>query len=145
MKVVVQRCQKGQVMVNQKVINEIDQGFVILIGIASDDTLEDMNYLVRKILNLRVFDDEKGVMNLSVKDIKGEVLSVSQFTLYGDTKKGNRPSYILALGGKDANLLYELFNKELQKEINTKTGVFGADMQVALINDGPVTILIEKE
>ena len=108
------------------------------------DTDKKIDYMVNKVINLRIFDDNKGVMNLSVKDIHGTILSVSQFTLYGDASKGNRPSYIKALNGNEAIRLYDYFNDQLNKVIPTKTGVFGAEMEVSLINDGPITILLEK-
>lgn len=145
MKVVIQRCTKGNVKVNNEIINQIDKGFVILVGIAKDDTEEDINYLVRKILNLRVFNDEKGIMNKSIIDIQGEILSISQFTLQAITKDGNRPSYTNAMNGQDSIKLYELFNQKLNKEIKTLPGVFGADMEVNISNDGPVTIIIDSK
>lgn len=145
MKVVVQRCKEGKVSVDGKTINQIKQGFVILVGIAKDDTEDDLNYLVNKILKLRVFDDETGIMNKSIIDINGEILSISQFTLQALTKDGNRPSYVNAMNGEEATLLYELFNSKLNEQIKTYPGVFGADMMIDIKNDGPVTIIIDSK
>ncbi len=145
MKVVIQRCKFGSVWVDNKLINKIDNGFVILVGFTHTDTEEDIDYIVKKIINLRVFDDEFGVMNKSIMDTGGSILSISQFTLYGNTKKGNRPSYIDALGGDEAIKLYELFNSKLNESVKTYPGVFGADMKVNILNDGPVTILIDSK
>jgi D-aminoacyl-tRNA deacylase len=145
MKVVIQRCKFGSVEVDNKLINKIDNGFVILVGFTHTDTEEDIDYIVKKIINLRVFDDEFGVMNKSIMDTTGSILSISQFTLYGNTKKGNRPSYIDALGGNEAIKLYELFNSKLNERVKTYPGVFGADMKVNILNDGPVTILIDSK
>ena len=145
MKVVIQRCKKGSVTVNNKIINQIEKGIDILVGIAKDDNEADLDYLVRKILNLRIFDDENGIMNKSIIDIRGEILSISQFTLQANTKEGNRPSYINAMNGEDSIKLYELFNEKLNKEIKTLTGIFGAEMLVNIENDGPVTIIIDSK
>ena len=145
MKVVIQRCKHGSVKVDNKLINEINKGYVILVGININDTLEDLDYLVRKILNLRVFDDENGIMNKSIIDVKGKILSISQFTLQAMTKDGNRPSYINAMKGEDAINLYEEFNRELNKSIKTYPGVFGADMLINILNDGPTTIIIDSK
>ena len=145
MRVVVQRCKKASVSVDNKLINDINQGLMILVGFTSSDTEKEIDYCVKKIANLRIFDDENGVMNKSVIDIQGEVLSISQFTLYGNPYSGNRPSYIKALGGAEAVKLYELFNNKLNAFIPTKSGVFGADMQIDFINDGPVTIIIDTD
>lgn len=145
MKVVVQRCKEGKVSVDGKTINQIKQGYVLLVGIAKDDTEEDLNYLVNKILKLRVFDDENGIMNKSIVDINGEILSISQFTLQASTKEGNRPSYINAMSGEVAIPLYELFNSKLNQQIKTYPGVFGADMMIDIKNDGPVTIIIDSK
>lgn len=144
MKVVVQRVKRSSVKVEGNLINEIGKGLMLLVAFTETDTEQTLDYMINKITNLRIFDDEKGIMNLSVKDIKGEILSISQFTLYGDCKKGNRPSYVKALGGEKATILYDKFNEKLNKIVPTKTGIFGADMKVELINDGPVTIIIEK-
>ncbi len=145
MKVVIQRCKSGAVSVQNKTINTISQGFVILVGIATDDTEKDLDYLVNKILKLRVFDDENGVMNRSIIDINGQILSVSQFTLQASTKDGNRPSYIKAMNGHPALRLYELFNIKLNEQIPTFAGVFGAEMLLNIQNDGPVTIIIDSK
>ena len=145
MKVVIQRCKSGSVKVNNELINEINDGFVILVGIAKDDTNEDIDYLVRKIINLRVFDDESGIMNKSIQDINGEILSISQFTLQASTKDGNRPSYINAMNGDDSIKLYEEFNSKLNEKIKTLPGKFGAEMEIYILNDGPVTIIIDSK
>ena len=144
MKVVVQRSKKSSVSINNKIVGKIDKGLVILVGFTDSDTIKDIDYIVRKIVNLRIFDDENGVMNKSIKDIGGSILSISQFTLYADTKKGNRPSYIKAMNGNDATKLYDIFNDKLREYVNVETGVFGADMMVSISNDGPVTIIIES-
>lgn len=145
MKVVIQRVKKSSVLVYGKLINEIDAGFNILVGINVNDTADDIDYLVRKIVNLRVFDDDAGIMNKSILDVKGQILSISQFTLQADTKKGNRPSYINAMNGDRALSLYEEFNKKLNEFVPTFGGIFGADMEVSIINDGPVTIIIDSK
>ena len=144
MRVVVQRVKEASVKVDGNIVGSTKQGLLLLVGFTQDDTHEKIDYMVNKVINLRVFDDNNGIMNLSVKDIHGTILSVSQFTLYGDASKGNRPSYIKALNGKEAIRLYDYFNDQLNKVIPTKTGVFGAEMEVSLINDGPITILLEK-
>ena len=143
MKVVVQKCLESSVKVDGKLISEIGKGLMILVGFTHTDTEKEIDYLVNKVLNLRIFEDENDVMNRSVIDENGEILCISQFTLYGDAKKGNRPSYIHAMGGEDAVKLYDLFCEKLNKIVPTKKGVFGADMKVSLINDGPTTIIIE--
>lgn len=144
MRVVVQRVKSSSVKVEGKTVGCIDKGLLVLVGFTHDDNIDKIKWMVNKIVNLRVFDDEEGVMNKSVSDIGGSVLSVSQFTLYADANKGNRPSYINAMKQEDASLLYDIFNEELRSKINTQTGIFRADMQVELINDGPITIVIEK-
>lgn len=145
MKVVIQRSKKSSVTVDGKLINKIDKGLVILVGFTNDDTKDDIDYIVKKIINLRIFDDENHVMNRSILDVKGSILSISQFTLYADTKKGNRPSYIKALNGEEAIHLYETFNQELNKYVKTYPGIFGADMIVNITNDGPATIIIDSK
>ena len=145
MKVVVQRCFEASVSVDNIVKGKIEKGLVILVGFTSENDKDILDYMVNKIVNLRIFDDEYGVMNKSLNDIKGSILLVSQFTLYADTLKGNRPSYIKALNGKEAKILYDEFYKKLSINNTVETGVFGADMKVSLINDGPVTIILEKE
>lgn len=144
MKTVVTRVKNASVKVDNKIISEIKNGLLVLVGFTENDDESKIDYMINKITNLRVFDDEEGIMNKSIKDTNGEILSVSQFTLYGDASKGNRPSYIKALKGEEATKLYDLFNKKLNQIIKTKTGIFGAYMQVESINDGPVTIIIEK-
>ena len=145
MRVVIQRCKEASVSFDDKV-NNIDQGLVVLLGMTNGDTVEDINYLIKKITNLRIFEDSDNKMNYSVKDINGSILLVSQFTLYASTKDGNRPSFTNALNYEESNKLYELFKVELEKSgIPFKTGEFGADMKVSLINDGPVTIIIDSK
>lgn len=145
MRLVIQRVKEGSVNVNNKIVNEIKKGYVILVGINIEDNETDIDYLVRKTLNLRIFDDENGVMNKSIVDINGEILSISQFTLQATTKEGNRPSYVNAMKGPDAIKLYEEFNRKLNEQIKTLPGVFGADMTVNIVNDGPVTIIIDSK
>ena len=146
MKVILQRVKKASVSVDKKTVGQIDKGLLILVGFTKEDKEQEIDWMINKITNLRIFDDENGIMNLSVKDVKGSILSVSQFTLYADSKKGNRPSYINALGGEEAIKLYEIFNKKLRNTgISTEEGIFGADMEVSLINDGPVTIIIDSK
>lgn len=144
MKILVQRCDKASVTVDNKIVGKIDKGMMILVGFTQTDTSENIDYMVEKVLNLRIYDDESGVMNKSILDVGGSILSVSQFTLYADTKKGRRPSYVNALNGEKATLLYDEFNDKLRKHIHVETGIFGAEMKVELINDGPVTIMLEK-
>ena len=145
MKVVIQRVKSASVSVDGKLINEIKKGYCILVGVSVDDTPEDAIKLANKTLNLRVFEDENDVMNKSILEVGGEILSISQFTLQANTKKGNRPSYINAMKGEDAIKLYELYNEELNKSIKTYPGVFGADMLVNIANDGPITIIIDTK
>ena len=145
MKVVLQRSLNSKVEVDNKIVGSIDKGLVILVGFTSGDDIEKIDYMVNKIVNLRIFDDENGVMNKSIIDVEGSILSISQFTLYADTTKGRRPSYIKALNGEKATILYDEFNNKLRKTgINIETGIFGADMKVNIINDGPITIMLEK-
>jgi len=145
MKIVVQRSLDSSVSVDGKIVGKINKGLVLLVGFTPEDTEKEIEYMVKKVLNLRIFDDENGVMNKSILEVNGEILSISQFTLYGDAKKGNRPSYINAMPGDEAVILYNLFNKKLEANIKVETGIFGADMLVDIKNDGPVTILLEKE
>ena len=145
MRVVVQRVKKSCVSVDEKVIGKIGYGYMLLVSFTEGDNENIIDYMINKILNLRIMDDENHVMNKNILDVGGSILSISQFTLYGDTKKGNRPSYIKALRGEESSKLYELFNNKLKEYIHVETGIFGADMEVSLINDGPVTILLEKE
>ena len=145
MKLVVQRVKEAKVEVNEKVVGKINKGFLVLIGVTHEDKKEQADYLVKKLCNLRVFEDKNGKMNLGLKDIEGELLIVSQFTLYADCSNGNRPSFTNAARPEKANELYEYFCKECEKnDIKVEKGIFGADMKVSLINDGPVTIIIEK-
>lgn len=143
MRVVVQRSKYSKVEVDSKLVNEISLGLVLLVGFTEGDSEKEIEKIAKKIVNLRIFDDENGVMNKSILDVGGQILSISQFTLYGDATKGNRPSYIKALNGKEAIKLYERFNMELNRYVKTLSGVFGADMEVSILNDGPVTILLE--
>lgn len=145
MKVVIQRSKNSNVVIDNKIYNEIDHGLVIFSCFTYGDTVEDINYIVKKVVNLRIFDDEKHVMNKSILDVNGSILSISQFTLYADTHKGNRPSYNLALPGSESSKLYDTFNEELNKYVNTVTGIFGSDMEVNITNDGPVTIIIDSK
>ncbi|NNC70845.1 MAG: D-tyrosyl-tRNA(Tyr) deacylase [Flavobacteriaceae bacterium] len=147
MRVIVQRVSQASVSVDGKEISSIGKGYLILLGITHDDTEKDIDWLTKKITNLRVFNDENGVMNKSLVDVDGNVIVVSQFTLHASTKKGNRPSYINAAKPTIAIPLYEKFVKQLENELGKKvgTGIFGADMNVSLINDGPVTIMIDSK
>lgn len=146
MRVVIQRVDNASVLVNSKYTNSINKGYMILLGICTSDTEEDIDYLVNKIEKLRVFEDDNNKMNLSIKDINGEILLISQFTLYANTKEGNRPSFTDSMKFDDANNMYELFKDRLSKtNIPFKTGEFGVDMKVSLINDGPVTIIIDSK
>jgi D-tyrosyl-tRNA(Tyr) deacylase len=145
MRVLVQRSKKSSVSVNNKIVGSIDSGVVLLVGFTHDDTSSDIQKLAKKVVNLRIFDDCDGVMNKSLLDVGGDILSISQFTLYGDASKGNRPSYINAMKGEDAIKLYEEFNEELRKYgVNVATGEFGAVMDVKINNDGPTTIWLES-
>ena len=147
MKVVLQRVSSASVTISEDIVAQIDNGLLILVGIEDNDSHEDINRLSQKIINLRVFGDENEVMNLSVKDIQGEIIIVSQFTLHASTKKGNRPSYIKASKPEIAIPMYEKFVKQMELELGKKiqTGKFGADMKVALVNDGPVTLIIDSK
>ena len=146
MKVVVQRVKNASVKIDGEVHGKINTGFLVLLGISSTDTKQDVDYLVKKVCNLRVFEDENGKMNLALKNINGELLIISQFTLYGDCSEGNRPSFIEAAKPPVAIPLYEYFVEECKKSINkVETGIFGADMKVELLNDGPVTIIIDSK
>ena len=144
MKVVVQRVKEASCKVDGKITGKIDTGLMLLVGFTNGDTIDNIKYMVQKVVNLRIFDDEDGIMNKSVLDVNGSILSISQFTLYGDAKKGNRPSYINAMKGEEATKLYDLFNEELSKLIHVEKGVFGADMDISLINWGPTTIILER-
>ena len=147
MRVVVQRVSQSSVIIESDIVSSISKGLLILLGVENNDTLDDVNWLIRKIINLRIFTDTDGKMNNSIIDIKGDIIVVSQFTLHAKTKKGNRPSYINAAPPKIAIPLYENFVQVLKNEskLNVLTGQFGADMKVSLINDGPVTIIIDSK
>ena len=147
MRVVLQRVSEASVMIDRNVKSSIEKGFLILVGIEAEDTQEDIEWLCRKIINMRIFGDEDDKMNLSLKDIDGEALIISQFTLHASTKKGNRPGFIKAAKPEVAIPLYEAFIKEFEKQFKKEvgTGEFGADMKVSLLNDGPVTIIIDSK
>ncbi len=144
MRVLVQRSGVASVSIDGKVVGQIPEGLVLLVGFTEGDTMEQIAYLSKKVVHLRIFPDHEGVMNRSILDFGGEILSISQFTLYADSTKGNRPSYIQALKGEESTKLYDAFNLELQKYCHVEKGVFGADMEVHLTNIGPTTILLEK-
>lgn len=146
MKFVIQRVNKASVEVNNEIVGKINKGFLVLIGITHNDNIEIADKLVKKLINLRVFEDENEKMNLALKDVKGELLLISQFTLYANCKDGNRPAFIDAAKPDFANELYEYVIEQCKKEnINVQTGIFGADMKVSLINDGPVTIILDSD
>ncbi|HHY72891.1 MAG TPA: D-tyrosyl-tRNA(Tyr) deacylase [Bacillus bacterium] len=146
MKVVVQRSKQANVQVNGEIVGKIESGLVLLVGITHTDTIEDAEYIADKVVNLRIFEDEEDKMNLSLLDVGGEILSISQFTLYGDCKKGRRPNFMEAAKPDYANNLYEKFNDCLRRKgVHVETGQFGAMMAVSLINDGPVTIILESK
>lgn len=145
MRLLIQRVKNADVKVDSKIVGEINKGFLVLCGVTHTDTKETADYLVKKLINLRVFEDENEKMNLSIKQVDGELLIVSQFTLYADTSHGNRPSFVNAAKPEMANELYEYFCKKCESEgIKVQKGIFGADMKVNLLNDGPVTIMLEK-
>ena len=143
MKVIVQKCENAKVIVDNKVVGKCDFGLMLLVGFTYEEKTGVLDKMARKIVNLRIFEDENNVMNKSLLDVGGTILSVSQFTLYADSSKGNRPSYIKALNGEEANILYDKFNEELRKYTNVETGIFGADMKVDFTNLGPTTIILE--
>ncbi len=146
MRAVIQRVSQAAVSINEREVGRIDHGLLILLGVHDKDTQTDVDYLIKKIAQMRIFEDEQGKMNLSIEDVKGALLSISQFTLFADTKKGNRPSFIAAARPETAIPLYEAFNEGLrQRGITVETGEFGADMAVSLVNDGPVTIIIDSQ
>lgn len=144
MRIIAQRSKESSVSVDKRIVGRIASGLVLLVGFTHTDTANDVEKLVKKVLNLRIFDDENGVMNKSILEVGGEILSISQFTLYANSKKGNRPSYIEALNGEEAIKLYELFNQLLSESIHVETGVFGAEMEVKITNDGPITIMLDS-
>lgn len=144
MRVLVQRSNKAFCKVENKITGEISSGLVLFVGFTDGDDLEKIKYLAKKVINLRIFPDEEGIMNKSILDYGGSILSISQFTLYADCKKGNRPSYTKALNNNSASELYKEFNKELRNYVNVEEGIFGADMEISLTNVGPTTIMLEK-
>ena len=145
MKVLVQRVLSSTVEVDNKIVGKIDKGLMLLVGFTDTDTEKEIDYMVDKVINLRIFDDENGIMNKSLLDVGGSILSVSQFTLYADASKGRRPSYVKALNGEKATILYDKFNDKLRSTgIHIETGIFGAEMIVNIVNDGPITIMLEK-
>ncbi len=146
MRILVQRSKNSKVTIDNEINGNIEKGFVVLVGFTHTDNENIINKMIEKLINLRIFEDEKGLMNLSLMDIEGEILSISQFTLYADTTNGRRPSFINAMRPEEATLLYDLFNKKLrEKNIKVETGVFGADMKVEIYNDGPVTIMLDSK
>lgn len=146
MKIVLQRVRSASVAVDDQAVGQIKQGFLLLVAVKDSDTQNDLDYLCRKVLNLRVFEDEEGKMNRSIQDVEGEILSVSQFTLYAQTRKGNRPSFTDAGKPEFAKVMYQKFNQQLAASgLTVATGIFGADMQINLVNDGPVTIILDTE
>ena len=145
MKIILQKVKKASVSVDNKVVGSIDKGYCLLVGVHKESTEEDAKYLAKKVAQARLFEDENDKINLSLKDVGGSILSVSQFTLYADTKKGNRPSFTSAAGAEKANQLYEKFNEFLREEgVTVETGIFQTMMEVNIVNDGPVTIVYEK-
>ncbi len=144
MRVLVQRSGKASVTIDGKVKGKIDGGLVLLVGFTEGDNIDKIEYLAKKVANLRIFPDENDVMNKSILEYGGDILSISQFTLYADTQKGNRPSYINAMKGEESTKLYDLFNEEMSKYTHVETGEFGADMTVSITNIGPTTILLER-
>ncbi|NQH34653.1 D-tyrosyl-tRNA(Tyr) deacylase [Streptococcus suis] len=145
MKVIIQRVTQASVTIEGTVHGQIDQGLLLLVGVGPDDNSEDMDYAVRKIVNMRIFSDENGKMNKSVQDVAGKILSISQFTLFADTKKGNRPAFTGAAAPDMAKQFYEDFNQALSSFVPVEVGIFGADMKVNLTNDGPVTIVLDTK
>jgi len=146
MKIVVQRVKEANVKVDNEIVGKISEGLMLLIGVDEDDDTNDADWLIKKIIDLRIFSDQEGKMNLSVKDISGEILCISQFTLISDYKKGNRPSYIKAAKPEKAIPLFEYFKQEIKKSgLKIESGIFGADMKVSLLNDGPVTLVFDSK
>ena len=144
MRILVQRSGKSSVSVDGKVVGKIDSGLVLFVGFTDGDSMSQIEYLAKRVANLRIFPDENGVMNKSILEYGGDILSISQFTLYADTSKGNRPSYINAMKGEESTKLYDLFNEEMRKYCKVETGIFGADMTVSITNIGPTTIHLER-
>ena len=145
MKLVIQRVKRASVSIDGQVYSQIQEGLLLLVGVGPEDDQKDLEYAVRKVTQMRIFSDEEGKMNLSVKDIQGEILSISQFTLFAQTKKGNRPAFTGAAKPDMASDFYDAFNQKLAQEVPVQTGIFGADMQVELVNDGPVTIILDTK
>ncbi|GFZ30604.1 D-aminoacyl-tRNA deacylase [Clostridium zeae] len=146
MRAVVQRVKSSSVTVDNNIVGEIATGFNVLLGISKDDSVDDLKYIKDKIINLRVFEDENGKMNKSLQDVNGELLLISQFTLYGDCRKGRRPNFMEALGGEEAKKLYDMFVDMCKSEdLKVETGMFGADMKVQILNDGPVTLILDSK
>ena len=145
MKVVIQRCNQAEVIINNCSYNKIKKGYCLFVGFNKSDTIQDLEYIVKKIINLRIFSDEAGKLNKSILDINGEILSISQFTLYADTNSGNRPSFTESMPYNEAKDLYEKFNDMLKTQVNVYSGIFGSDMQINLVNDGPVTIILDSK
>jgi len=144
MRVIVQKSANAKCVVGNTITGKIDNGLMLLVGFTEGDSIEQIKYLCKKIVNLRIFEDESGIMNKSILDVGGSILSISQFTLYADTSKGNRPSYVKALYASKATLLYDLFNQELRNYVEVEEGVFGADMEITFTNLGPTTIILER-
>ncbi|MDD6272734.1 MAG: D-aminoacyl-tRNA deacylase [bacterium] len=145
MRVLVQRSKESKVTINGTINGKIDKGFVLLVGFTQGDDETILDKMIQKIINLRIFEDENNKMNLSIQDINGSILSISQFTLYANCKEGRRPSFTSAMNPDEATVLYDKFNEKLRKIINTQTGIFGADMKVEIYNDGPVTIMLDSD
>ena len=144
MKVIVQRCKQAKCIIDGNCVGEIDKGYMLLVGFTHDDSITNINKMVKKIANLRIFEDEEGKMNKNIHQIGGSILSISQFTLYANTNEGNRPSFVNAMNASKAKELYQIFNDSLRNEnIKVECGVFGASMQIDFVNDGPVTIILE--
>ena len=145
MRVLLQRSKASKVTINSKINGKIEKGYVALVGFTEGDTKEIVDKMINKIINLRVFEDENEKMNLSIQDIGGTILSISQFTLYADCNKGNRPSFVNAMNPNEATKLYDYFNEKLNEIVHTETGIFGSDMKVEIYNDGPVTIMLDSD
>ena len=145
MRVVVQRVKYASCTVDEKITGKIDKGFLLLIGFKKGDTLLEMNKVLKKVVGLRIFEDEEGKMNKSLSDVNGNILAISQFTLYADSRKGNRPSFVEAMEFDKASSYYDLFCDELSKSFKVEKGIFGADMKIELLNDGPVTIILDSD
>lgn len=145
MRVLLQRSKNSNVTINGKVNGKIENGYVCLVGFTNGDTKELIDKMIKKIINLRVFEDENKKMNLSILDVNGSILSISQFTLYADSSKGNRPSFVNAMKPDEASCLYDYFNNKLSEFVHTETGIFGSDMKVEIYNDGPVTIMLDSD